>query len=137
MRRAPLVAFLMVGVVLAGCGQKTLRQDTTYPVKGRILYQGQPARFVIVRFEPAGDKGAEAVGRTDADGYFELRTFSNEGNDGGVPGEYKVTIEPFNPVRGGPLPAGAKPTAIPGAGVTTDGTVEIAAEDNDLTVELP
>ncbi len=95
---------LAIMACVCGCGQKSLSHNTTYPTKGRILFNGQPASYVIVRFEPIDAKGVEATGRTDQDGLFELRTYSNEEADGAVPGEYKVVIEAFNPVRAGGLP---------------------------------
>jgi hypothetical protein len=128
-----VVAALLVG----GCGQRTLPTNPTYPVRARILLNGEPASYVLVRFTPTGDAGAEAVGWTDRDGYFELRTYSNEGNDGAVPGEYKVVIEDYDPVRSGPLPAGATAAKVPGGSQEAKQTYTIASADNDFTVEVP
>jgi hypothetical protein len=134
MRVISLASFL--GLALCGCGQRTLSTEQTYPVHGRVLYKGKPASFVIVHFEPTGKKGAEAVGRTDKNGMFELRTFSNEAADGAVPGEYKVSIEEFDPVQAA-APKGAKGTKIEGGRVLARQTYEVLAEDNDITVQAP
>jgi hypothetical protein len=134
--RTVSVGLVLFAGLLSGCGQRTLPQEQTYPVRGRVLYKGKPARYVLVRFEPAG-KGVEAIGRTGNDGIFELRTFSNEGNDGAVPGEYKVTVEEIDPVQVTKAPKGAKPTPIPNGSITAKKTCGIAAEDNDVTIEIP
>jgi hypothetical protein len=130
-----VVLFVLAGLV-AGCGQRTLPQSQTYPVKGRILLQGQPASFVLVRFAPVGNAGMEAIGRTDKDGYFELRT-GNEGHDGAVPGQYTVTIEDYDPIQNGPLPGGATATKVPEGTKKARETYEVrAATDNNLTIEV-
>ena len=136
--RTSALAVVLSAALLSGCGKKTLSPSKTYPVKGKIMYKGEPARFVFVRFSPTDGKGAEGSARTDEHGEFELRTFSNtDENDGGVPGEYAVVIEGFDPARRGPkLPQGAKPTALEGE-VKAPDTYEIKAENNELTIEIP
>src|ERR1700722_11266453 len=59
----PMVCML-IGALLSGCGEKALPQRKTYPAKGKILFNGTPASYVIVRFEPVGSEGVEATGRT-------------------------------------------------------------------------
>jgi hypothetical protein len=137
MQRLVLLSVLLVLVsLIAGCGERTLAKNQTYPVRGRVLLKGQPASYVMVFFQPVGKEGADAVGRTDNEGNFELRTYSNEGNDGAVPGEYKVTIEDYDPVQGGALPGGAKGVKVPGGQVDA-GTQTIHAEENTLNIEIP
>src|SRR5690349_10870135 len=106
--------------LLAGCGPRQLPRSDTYPVNGTVRLHGEPARYVIVRLEPTvHGKGADAEGTTKEDGSFELRTYANEENDGAVPGEYKVILEQFDPVRSGTLPKGAKPTTVPNGVIDT------------------
>jgi hypothetical protein len=127
---------LVALALLAGCGPRELSKNETYPVNGIVRLHGQPAAFVLVRLEPTDGKGAEAQGTTREDGSFELRTYSNEDNDGAVPGEYKVTIEEFDAVRGGSLPKGSKPTKVAG-GVLDAGTIQIKAGTNNPEIDIP
>ena len=138
-RPALSVLVLLAAALLTGCGKKTLSKSQTYPVRGKIKYQGEPARYVLVFFHPQGGKGAEAKARTDDDGNYDLRTYSNtEENDGAVPGEYTVTIQTFDPVRGGRLPEGAKPTQVAGGEAKAPDTYEIKDEATDsLNIDIP
>jgi hypothetical protein len=136
--RHPLLrlGLLSAALVLTGCGQRELPKAETYPVRGRVLVNGEPARFIRVRLEPeTPGKGQDATGTTDADGNFELRTWSNDDTpDGAVPGRYRVSLEdsktPENAIA---VPKGVKATLLPddlrGKEVTT---VEVTSEDNDL-----
>jgi len=136
-----LLRFAALGVVvfLAGCGPKQLARKETYPVQGKLTFQGKPGAFVIVRLEPVEmNKGVAAEGTTDEDGNFELRTYVNDGMDGAAAGEYKVVLEEHDPVRAGPLPKGAKATPIPGGEMETDFRVEIRAAANPaIDVNIP
>ena len=52
MRRL-LVAMLCLSLtLLVGCGQRSLPVEKTYPAQGKVTIKGEPARFVIVNFEP-------------------------------------------------------------------------------------
>lgn len=121
---------------ILGCGAD-LKERRTYPVHGRILYNGEPARYVIIELEPLKPgRGCAADGTTDGEGNFELRTYSNEGPDGAVPGDYKVTVYSGGrkaPEDGeaGEAPAG---TILP---ATLETEVTIEATDNDLEISLP
>jgi hypothetical protein len=69
-----------------------------YPVRGRVLYEGQPANGAIVFFHPLGESrpddasGASArpMGKVGPDGWFELTTA--ERGKGAPPGRYAVTV---------------------------------------------
>jgi len=132
-------AVLVAATLLIGCGKKTLTKSDRFPVRGKITYKGEPARYVMVVFHPESGKGAEAKGQTDDEGNFELRTYSNtDENDGAVPGEYTVTIESFDPVRSLKRPpAGATPTVIAAGEGKAPDTYEIKEEDNNLTIDIP
>jgi hypothetical protein len=134
-RCASLIAVLF----LTGCsGQRELAKSQTTPIQGRLRLHGQPAAFVIIRLEPSvPNKGVAAEGTTDADGNFELRTYSNEGMDGAVPGEYKVILEEYDPVRSGPIPQGSKPTQILKGEMETDVLVQIRADNPSPEIDIP
>jgi hypothetical protein len=132
------VVALAAVILLTGCGKKTLPKSKTVPVRGKITYKGEPASYVLVQFSPESGAGAEAKGQTDAEGNFELHTYSNTGeNDGAVPGEYSVTILDFNPVQG-KVPTGAKPMKVEGGQAKAPDIVEIKDGGNDdLKIEIP
>jgi hypothetical protein len=132
MRRL-LVAMLCLSLtLLVGCGQRSLPVEKTYPAQGKVTIKGEPARFVIVNFEPVErGKGAPAHASTDAEGRFSLRTYSNDEPDGAVPGEYKITLEDFDPTRVGAVPEGEKPTKLPAEAKNPEITLVVKSGDND------
>ena len=77
----PLVASL-------GCAPK--RPKTT-PVSGKVTFKQQPLKGAAVWFMPKA-KGRPAMGMTDENGQYRLKTF--EPNDGAVPGEYAISVLP-------------------------------------------
>ncbi|MFO0841318.1 MAG: hypothetical protein U0797_02820 [Gemmataceae bacterium] len=88
------LALATVVVTLSACGGKKF--PTTYPVKGKILVNGQPAKECQITLQPTmttGDPATQAVPRgiTDEKGEFQLTSF--KANDGAPEGEYVVTIE--------------------------------------------
>jgi hypothetical protein len=120
----------------AGCG-KSLAQKKLYQVQGQVLINGKPARFVSVELDPeTTGKGLAANGHTDGDGYFRLRTYSNDEPDGVAAGTYKVQIAGWNTQRDGALPRGARPTKVSPEVVKSRKTVEISGED-EVTIEVP
>ncbi len=136
-RGLPVAAALL----LAGCTRELPKKDT-YPAQGVVRLHGEPAQYVFVLLQPIDPKkgGGEAQGFTDGNGHFELRTYSNADPDGALPGEYKVVLEENDPARyrsGVSIPPGAKPTPIPSGTMTTEITVEIKSEPNDLDVNVP
>jgi hypothetical protein len=83
----------VVLVALASCsGRKTPK---VYPVKGKILVNGQPVKDCQVAFHrtSGGDPASQAMatGLTDENGEFQLTSYY--ANDGAAEGEYVVTIE--------------------------------------------
>lgn len=135
--RSPRRSLIFLALLAAGCGQKELPLEDRSPVRGTIHLRGEPARYVIVRFEPTQPgKGLEADGFTDENGNFILRTYSNDEPDGAVPGEYEVVLEGYDPVRAGPIPEGAVPTQLTGE-FRTGVTVVIHSEANALLIDIP
>ena len=88
---------LSVCLLLSGCGGT--EHPGTYPVQGTVTFNGQPVADATVNFHPVG-QSRSSVGRTDAQGRYELTTFSS--GDGAMPGEYRVAISKFE------LPPGAE-----------------------------
>ncbi|HEY7313547.1 MAG TPA: hypothetical protein VH643_29625 [Gemmataceae bacterium] len=89
---AVLVALLPLGAV--SCGGKGNDRKPTYPVRGRVLFQGKPATGALVLFHPVHEDDPAAVrphGQVNGDGAFVLSTY--EAKDGAPAGEYVVTID--------------------------------------------
>jgi hypothetical protein len=90
-----LVIFALLSVV-AACKKSSVK---LYPVKGKVLYKGQPAEGAQVVFRPAADNAGGAstaaaaapnpYGDVKADGSFSLHT---EFGEGAPAGEYMVLI---------------------------------------------
>lgn len=74
-----------------------------FPVKGRLLMDGQPMAAATIIFNPVRKypKGA-ALQRpravVDADGNFQVSTYDND--DGAPAGDYKVTLSWKGPLEG-------------------------------------
>lgn len=68
----------------------TRMRPATYPVRVHVVWNGEPTEDALVVFESA-DRAAMAVGRTDAQGVCQLKTF--DPGDGAVAGEHRVRIE--------------------------------------------
>jgi hypothetical protein len=89
--RGPTAAVVTLMFCLAGavgCSRST----RLYPVRGTVLYQGQPAVGAVVVLHPPDEK-LETVrpnGYVDASGQFVLSSYRSE--DGAPPGDYIVTV---------------------------------------------
>ena len=79
----PLAVSVLISI-LAGCDAG----PALTPVRGKVLYNGQPLRFGVVMFHP--QQGQVAQAELKPDGTFDLSTY--ELNDGIVPGNYKVSV---------------------------------------------
>jgi len=98
---------------LSGCGK-----PTPVPVSGRVTVDGKAMAGVRVVFLPDTsaydpDRHGSAVGITDADGKFTLK--SSNGDAGIWPGSYKVTFSLWvekNSKK--PIAPDAKPSEVPG-----------------------
>jgi hypothetical protein len=74
---------------LAGCRPSA---DELAPVKGKVLYRGQPLQGGVIVFIPdssRGTRGNLAVADIQPDGTFTLKTHDVLG---AVPGHHKVTV---------------------------------------------
>jgi hypothetical protein len=79
---------LAIGLfVIGGCSRSD--RPPTAPVRGKVMYRGQPVAGATVSF--LGRNAPRiASGETDEQGQFELTTF--EANDGAVLGTHAVTV---------------------------------------------
>ncbi len=127
-----LASLLSVTLVFSqGCGSSNPK---TYPIKGKVTYNGNAVKNGSIQFTPDGE-GNAATGNLGADGSYEMTTFAN--NDGVRPGKYKVSIQVFpGEGEGGGLPgqefAGKRPPIPPKyAQPTTSGlTAEVKDGEN-------
>jgi len=87
-----VIALLAAG----GCGSG---RPETVLVTGTVTYQGRPVEGANVMFNCAS--GRPAYGITDAEGRFELGTFSKD--DGAIAGEHTVVISKYVTPNGAPV----------------------------------
>jgi hypothetical protein len=99
-----------VAVICAGCSRSG---PTLYPVRGTLLFEGQPARGATLVLHPLGNADPKAIkprSFVERDGSFEV--FTRAAGDGAPAGEYVVTVlGRMGPGPGGPgrqPPAGGK-----------------------------
>jgi len=100
----------LLAVVCAGCSKSGPR---LYPVHGKILFEGQPARGATLVLHALGNSAPNGIkprAFVDRDGAFEVFTYA--AGDGAPAGEYAVTVVGrIGPGPGGPgrrPPAGGK-----------------------------
>src|SRR5688572_10824093 len=86
---AAVLATLLL-TLLPAC-RKSDRPET-FPVKGKVVVDGKPAKGATVTFHPreASDRPYIPTAQTDDNGEFSLATF--ETGDGAPAGEYDVTV---------------------------------------------
>ncbi len=89
------VALTCVGLIVfaAGCSKGGRKQ--VYPVRGRVLVQGQPVAGAIVTFHPpaAAPDDPRPSAQTDEQGYFTLGSYGKD--DGAPAGDYAVSVTCF------------------------------------------
>jgi hypothetical protein len=139
MRRSGVCVLAFAIAVIAGCGDGLKR----VPVKGKVTAGGEIVGNATILFMPVGDtKGEGGIGTTDADGNFTL-TGSRRGDNGVVPGTYKVRISRFVDRDGTLLPADAKQAdyphaveSVPAPFSTPDSTLEVTVPNKGGTVNI-
>jgi hypothetical protein len=119
--RLSLAAIALGAALMSGCGGPTMA-----PVKGRVLFNGQPVKEAGVTFSPVGAAGQKETGKpgtgfTDENGNFDLSTFKNY--DGAIVGPHAVhvVLDDTNP---------AKCRRI------KDLTLEVKPGGNEFTIEM-
>jgi hypothetical protein len=93
---------LLAGGLLSGCSSSGPPRPKAIKAKGKVLYKGVPVAGASVAFLGDGNS-VPALGRTDANGQFELTT--SESGDGAVPGMHKVTVSKSVPPKSSAAPA--------------------------------
>ena len=94
--RVALVGLLAGYLVISGAscskGPQGGPRVETFPIRGRVLIDGQPGANVAVRLHPATDDPElpSSSSFTDAEGNFTVGTY--EGADGAPVGDYKLTF---------------------------------------------
>jgi hypothetical protein len=93
-------------LAMAGCRPSA---EQLAPVKGKVLYRGQPLQGGVIVFIPDSSRGTSghlAVADIQPDGTFTLKT-----NDvlGAVPGHHKVTVSWVLPTHSGGPPQSMLP----------------------------
>lgn len=81
---------MLLAAVLASCS-KAPDKPATYPVTGRVTFEGNPAAGAVVILHPTNASAERPRAKADAKGEFTLTTFAN--GDGAPAGEYAVTVE--------------------------------------------
>jgi hypothetical protein len=133
--RARAVVPVLTALLLAGCGGGNQPAfPELYPVKGVVKCGGQPVVGGSVRFTPEPDRPEFLVNsEVGPDGTFSLTTVrttdkSGERKPGAAAGSYRVTYMP---------PAGDQTTGgVSFTPVAAPATVTVAAQENDLSIEL-
>lgn len=114
--------------MVSGCSESG--EYPTAPVRGKVLFNGQPVPNAAVSFTPqksaetggAGMAGKSAAGITDGDGVFVLSTYGAE--DGALVGRHVVSVASGDANQ--PLPGKTPP----------DLYLEVKRGSNDFTIEL-
>ena len=88
-----LCILTIVSFVTLGCGKGTVG---VIPVQGTITLDGQPVEKASIAFLPAAGQPLPAIGTTDAQGKFVMKTTEGPQElNGAMPGQYKVIINKF------------------------------------------
>jgi hypothetical protein len=124
---------VMIGFVLTPLACSDPRFKPTYPVQGKILFEGKPAGGAAISLHPLNvpdHPWTKPSAEADEYGQFTVSTYKE--HDGAPAGEYAVTIVWLPKGYTGPLEKGNK---LPGkyASKETSGlTATIVAGDNNL-----
>lgn len=93
--RSLLLTILFISIGFTACSgtsedKWTKQRPKTYPVAGTINFDGEPLEGATIVFRPTGEQPQAAVGRSNAEGEFQLRTFQD--GDGAIAGDHSVSI---------------------------------------------
>lgn len=120
----PVAVLALVVVALAGFIDvdallSDLSRPALAPATGQVLFQGQPLAGGQVTTQPVGGRGVSALGWTDDEGKFSLKTdVRGVFVDGATVGEHLVTVAAFKPAPGPGAPALLTPQQYASAGTS-------------------
>lgn len=134
-----LVALAMLAApATGGCKRGNPR---VVPVRGKVLYNGEPLPFGSVMFQP--DKGQAAVADLGGDGSFTLSSYGP--NDGAVPGTHSVSVSCYEGQRPGKAGGGdslgrllipLKYTRFGSSGLTAEVKDQAGEQPQEIVLEL-
>ena len=112
------------------------------PVKGKVVFEGQPIKGGSITFRPVSVAGAEsgmmgkpASAEVGQDGTFVLSTYAT--GDGAVIGKHQVMYTPMSQAAESSDAHAEGPAPSPYAGlVPKNADVEVKAGSNDIEIEL-
>ena len=85
-----LTAFCLIAIgTITGCSDSNVRDDMV-KIKGVVLVDHEPAEGVVLHLHPKSGSAAISSGITDADGAFQISTYSL--GDGAPVGDYAITM---------------------------------------------
>ena len=82
--------FFCVLLGFSGCGAGNRSGHSLVKVSGVVTLDGTPVSGALVVYSPVADGEPAARGTTDADGSYNLTTYTD--NDGVPPGQYKILV---------------------------------------------
>tara|TARA_R110002095_G_scaffold144737_1_gene125201 strand:- start:1679 stop:2170 length:492 start_codon:yes stop_codon:yes gene_type:complete len=92
LKLSSLCTVIALCCLIAGCSKESGPQ--TFPVKGKVIYDGKPLNNGTVRYAPIdAAKGRAAIGEISKEGGFTLSTYKP--GDGVLPGKYNISITAF------------------------------------------
>ena len=93
---AALICVAIIAFVLFGDAENVLAdlsRPAIAPVSGQVFFNDKPLAGAQIFTEPVGDKGADAMGWTDDQGNYTLKTdIRGKLVDGATIGEHKVAV---------------------------------------------
>jgi hypothetical protein len=93
-RRLQLVSLFGLAALVLGCSGTS--GPALNPVSGKVTIGGQPAKNVLVTFQPTDAKLPAASGRVDDTGTYSLSSGST-GGKGAAAGTYKIVLQQLGP----------------------------------------
>lgn len=93
-RHLQIFVVILLPMLSMACGGGSSDRPKTVSVSGKVLYKGQPLADAGVIFLPTTPGARQAMGATDANGYYRLTTF--EKHDGAVIGTHNVGFSKVN-----------------------------------------
>lgn len=85
---------VLLPALLLSTGGCSDGRPTRVPVSGRVMIDGKPLTYGLIRFFP--EEGRASSGNIDSNGNFTLYCF--EKDDGAIPGRHKVVVFANEPV---------------------------------------